>query len=65
MVPASQGAELACGCIVVLSVTDEFLAHHWGATFPNMVRSPFPSGTCHTLTCEKQSHKSRQCEMAE
>ena len=58
----SLGAELAWGTALALCVTDELLAHHLGAAFPTMMRSPFLSGTCHTPTCQKQSHKSRQCE---
>ena len=30
-----------------LCVTDELLAHHWGAAFLYMMRSWFPIGTCH------------------
>ena len=48
---------------VALWVTDALLVtvHHWGAAFPNMVRSPFPGGICNTPTCQKKSHKSRRC----
>ena len=53
---------------VALSVTDELLAHRWGAAFTNMMRSRFPLnfpiGTCHKPACQKQSHKSRQFETA-
>ena len=48
----------------MLCVTDELLAHHWGAAFPHMMRYRFQIGTCHKPTCQKQSHKSRQCETA-
>ena len=50
---------------VARCVTDELLAHHRRAALQNMMRSPFLIGTCHTPTCQKQSHKSRQCETAD
>ena len=56
------GQNLHVALSQALCVTDELLVHHWEAAFPNMMRSQFPIGTCHTPTCQKprQSHKRRQ-----
>ena len=62
---------------VALCVTDEFFAHHWGAAFPNTMRSPLPIGTSplpiatipitdrDKAMCQKLCFKSRQCETAD